>query len=84
MGSVYPSGLRRLAPTDDVVTDYDRAHFQQYVRLLDAQTEGLSADEMCRAILEIDPLIQPDAARMTLKSHLDRATWMTRVGFHKI
>jgi hypothetical protein len=84
VGSVYPGGLRRLAPTDDVVTDYDRTHFQQYVRLLDAQKRGLSAGEMCRSILEIDPMVEPDAARMTLRSHLDRAEWMTRVGYQKI
>jgi hypothetical protein len=84
VGSMCPSRLRRLAPTDDFVTDYDRKHFQHYVRLLDARAQGLSAEEMCRAILDIDPLSDPEAARMTLKSHLDRAAWMTQVGFHKI
>jgi hypothetical protein len=84
VGSEYPDRLRKLAPTDDVVTDYDRAHFQHYVRLLDARTQGVSPDEMCRSILEIDPASEPDGARMTLTSHLDRAAWMSRVGFRKI
>jgi hypothetical protein len=73
-----------MAPTDDVVTDYDRAHFQRYVRLLDARKQGVSADDMCRHILEIDPASEPENAKLILTSHLDRATWMSRVGFHKI
>ena len=82
MGSEYPGGLRRLAPTDDVVTDYDRAHFPQYVRLLDARIQGVSPDDMCRLILEIDP--GTEAARATLKSHLDRAAWMSNVGYRQL
>jgi hypothetical protein len=84
VGSEYPVGLRRLAPTDDVVTDYDRAHLQQYVRLLDARTQGVSTAEMCRQILEIDPAATAEEAEMTLKSHLDRAVWLTSVGFRQL
>lgn len=82
MGSKYPDGLRRTAPTDATVTDYDRAHLQDYIRLLDARAAGMSGDDMCRAILEIDPAAE--GAQATLRSHLERASWMSSEGFRQI
>jgi hypothetical protein len=82
--SNHPGSLTRSAPTGGVVTDYDRAHFQLYVRLLDAHYAGLEADDICRQILEIDPASDPEGAQETLRSHLARAIWMSGVGFHQI
>jgi len=82
--SKTPDGLREAAPTGDVVTDYDRAHLQLYIRLLDARSAGKSSDDMCRFVLEIDPDGDPDGAHKLLKSHLERAAWMSSIGFRQI
>ena len=84
MSSNYPNGLRRLAPSDTTVTDYDRAHLQDYIRLLDARAADMSGDDMCKIILEIDPANDPEGTQETLRSHLERAAWMSSVGFRQI
>lgn len=68
-------------PWSDHVTDYDREHFVIYVRLLDAERDGASADDMAQTILGIDPAKDPDRAKRALTSHLHRAHWMTKQGF---
>lgn len=68
-------------PWSDHVTDYDQAHFVIYVRLLDAEEDGASQDEMAREILEIDPAKEPGRAARALASHLKRAHWMTEHGY---
>ena len=84
MVSKNPGGLREPAPSGDVVTDYDRAHLQLYIRLLDARSAGASSDDMCRFILEVDPTSDPVGTHKLLKSHLERADWMSSVGFRQI
>ena len=84
VGSKNPGGLIEPAPNGDVVTDYDRAHLQLYIRLLDARSAGTSSDDMCRFILEIDPISEPDNSQKLLESHLERADWMSSVGFRQI
>jgi hypothetical protein len=64
------------------VTDYDRTHFITYLRLLDGVILGASEDELCRAILDIDP--QSAQAQQTLKSHLRRARWMAETGYRDL
>lgn len=68
-------------PLSDHVTDYDREHFVIYIRLLDAERDGVSDDEMARNILGIDPTKEPDRAKRALASHLHRAHWMTKQGY---
>jgi hypothetical protein len=68
-------------PWSDHVTDYDREHFVIYVRLLDAERDGASNDDMARTILGIDPAAEPERAKRALTSHLNRAHWMTKQGF---
>jgi Uncharacterized conserved protein (DUF2285). len=68
-------------PLSDHVTDYDRDHFVIYVRLLDAERDGASNDDMARNILGIDPTKEPDRAKRALASHLNRAHWMTKQGY---
>ncbi len=79
-----PSGLRPLAPSDDVITKYDRMHFQQYVKLLDALAAGKDFDEMCECILKIDPTKDRAKAHRTLESHIKRARWISDKGFRQI
>ncbi len=71
-------------PWSDHVTAYDEAHFIVYVRLLDAEAAGASADEMARIVLGIDAASEPERAAKALASHLRRAHWMTEVGYRDL
>ena len=72
------------APTDAKLTDYDRLHLITYIRLLDADADGVPWREASRSILHIDPDKEPERAERAHRSHLARAQWMTRVGYHQI
>ena len=69
------------APIAPMVTDYDKAHLELYLRLLDAAAEGAAWDEIARLLLEIDPDVEPDRARRRHQTHLARARWMTERGY---
>ena len=69
-------------PWLDHVTDYDRAHFILYVRLLDAEHLGADDSDMCRTILGLDP--DCARARLALESHLKRARWMSETGYRDL
>jgi len=71
-------------PWSEHVSDYDRAHFIVYVRLLDAQAAAMDETEMCELILRIDAKAEPDRARKALASHLRRAKWMTETGYRDL
>jgi hypothetical protein len=68
-------------PWSDHVTDYDRAHFGEYLRLLDADADGASLEVKARHILLLDPVKEPERARRAVESHMKRAEWMTEVGY---
>ena len=68
-------------PWLDGITEYDNQHDETYIRLLDANKEGVGKDEMARLILGIDPAREPERARKAVESHLARAIWMTEVGY---
>ena len=72
------------APTADKLTDYDRLHLITYIRLLDADADGIPWEEAASSILHIDPETEPERARRAHQSHLARAQWMTRVGYRHI
>lgn len=74
--------LANEVPWSEHVTDYDRAHFITYLRLLDGVILGADEDELCRAILELDPASAH--AKLTLKSHLSRARWMAATGYRDL
>jgi len=76
-----PLPVADLVPWDDKITPYDQAHFSRYLRLLDAVDVGASSDEICRTILDRDPVADPDGAKKTLESHLARARWMYEQGY---
>jgi hypothetical protein len=84
MTTELPAGLKSLAPSSDAVTQYDRDHLQEYVKLLDAVARGMNDDEMCGCILKIDPSYDRSQAHQTLESHIRRAQWMTKTGFRQI
>ena len=72
------------APTDDKLTDYDRLHLITYIRLLDADADGIPWEEASHSILHINPETEPERARRAHRTHLARAQWMTRVGYRHI
>jgi hypothetical protein len=72
------------APTEDKLTDYDRLHLITYIRLLDADADGMPWEEASHSILHIDPETEPERAKCSHQSHLARAQWMTRVGYRHI
>ena len=47
-------------PWSDGITEYDTRHYETYIRLLDADNEGMGKDEMARRILGIDPANDPE------------------------
>jgi len=80
-------GKNRMAPLADEVpwstklTEYDKAHFLVYLRLLDASAKGASDAEMVKIIVESDPGKKPEDAVQSMRSHLKRARWMTEEGY---
>ena len=64
-------------PWAETLTDYDRAHFITYLRILDALADNASSDEIARIVLELDPERDPETARKAVDSHARRARWLT-------
>ncbi|BAV50304.1 Putative uncharacterized protein msi170 [Mesorhizobium loti] len=71
-------------PWSDSLTAYDNEHFTIYMRLLDASADDASEDEMAQLVLGIDPMREPERARMAVRSHLDRANWMVTTGYKEL
>jgi len=69
-----------VAPTGAVLTGYDHDHLATYLRLLDAEAEGVDWREVARIVLHIDPESEPDRAKRAWETHLARAKWMTEHG----
>ena len=78
------SAFQDQPPTDARLTDYDRAHLATYLRLLDAETEGASWEEVAVIIFGIDPKTDHARAELVYQSHLARAHWMTENGFRNL
>lgn len=71
-------------PWADTLTDYDNAHFSLYLQLLNASADNATDDEMARLVLGIDPAQEPERAKKTLRSHLDRANWLMTSGYKEL
>lgn len=78
------SAIADDVPWSEKITLYDETHFVAYLRLLDASAAGASDAEMCRLVLGIDPVKEPDRAKRALESHLRRARWMTEHGYRHL
>lgn len=76
--------IAEAPPAADHVTDYDRRHFKTYLRLLDAAEENADWREVAAIVLKLDPRAEPDRARRVHAAHLERARWMTRVGYREL
>jgi len=73
-----------FAPIADGLTDYDMEHLVTYIRLLDANTDGVAWTDAARTVLHIDPDRERDRAHRSWESHLSRAQWMTAVGYRHL
>ena len=76
--------LRDTPIRDGAVTDYDRAHLQAYLRLLDAAAARADWREAASLVLGLDVDRDPDAARRIHDVHLDRARWMAAAGYRDL
>ena len=74
-------GLLDAPPESPVLTEYDREHMKEYIRVLDAAADGADWREAVAVIFEIDPQAEPERARRVHDSHLARARWMTEHGY---
>ncbi|MGK9166706.1 DUF2285 domain-containing protein [Inquilinus limosus] len=72
------------APTGDELTDYDREHLVDYLRLLDAAEEAADWREVARIVLGLDPERDPERVRKCHESHLARARWLSAQGYREL
>lgn len=77
-------GFLDKPPESAVLTDYDRSHMKEYMRVLDAATDGADWREAVAVIFGIDPAAEPERARRVHDSHLARARWMTEHGYRQL
>src|SRR6266545_2117577 len=69
--------LHATAPTGGA-THYDRSHLMIYAELLDADRRGVTWEEGASDILGIDPVIEPEAARLrrgNFRAQSSRLNW---------
>ena len=71
-------------PVSDHLTEYDRTHLKTYARLLDADAVHADWQEVAHLVLGLDPATEPDRCRQVHAAHLERARWMTRVGYRDL
>lgn len=71
-------------PWAQTITEYDEAHYVVYLRLLDAEADGASIDEMAQIVLGINPTQEPLRAKKAVASHLRRAKWMSEKGYRRL
>jgi hypothetical protein len=83
MAEIEPR-IRAEAPSDEVLTYYDRQHFLTYARLLDADKERADWKSSASKILQRDVEDDPQAAELCYRSHLARARWVVGAGLDKI
>ena len=82
MGSSVPP--IQMPSTGDAVTAYDRSMFVPYLRLLDADTDGVPWQEAAREVLRLDPVAEPQQAERLHSAHLQRAKWMASHGYRQL
>ena len=73
-----------VPPRSEHLTDYDRRHLKIYARLLDAAAEQANWEEVAEVVLGLDPTADRDRSRRVHAAHLERARWMTRVGYQDL
>lgn len=83
MGSPGTPPIADDVPWSDGITEYDEGHLVVYLRLLDAEADGATPEDMARVVLGIDPAKEPHRAAKAVESHLRRAKWMSEQGHQR-
>ncbi len=76
--------IAEQAPTEASITDYDRAHFGVYLRLIDATNAKAPWREVAKIVLSLDPDGDTARAKAIYDSHIARARWMVENGFRDL
>ena len=79
-----PDRTNDLPTESPVLTDYDRAHMQVYIQILDADAAAAPWEGVASLVLGLDPVADPSAAKRSYDAHLARAKWMTQVGYRML
>jgi hypothetical protein len=77
------SDLERVM-RDDQITDYDRAHFLTYARILDAVNSDQAWHQAASKILILDVAGDEANAYRIWSAHVDRAEWIVGEGLKLI
>jgi len=72
------------APADTILTGYDQEHLVTYLRLLDAEADGATWEEVAERVLHIEPRAEPVRARRAWETHLARAHWLMDHGYRHL
>ena len=72
------------APVVQELTDYDHRLFICYMRLLDAEADGVDWREVVRVVLKIDPDKEYARAKLAYDTHMERARWITEHGYRHL
>jgi hypothetical protein len=71
-------------PVTERVNAYDEQHLAIYLRLLMAEEEGADWREIVHVLFGLDPVREPERAKLVHESHLARAHWMTETGYRHL
>jgi hypothetical protein len=82
--SIEHTPLLDSPPVAERVTDYDLAHRITYLRLLDAEADGANWEEAAAVIFGFNLDGDYERAKRVHEAHLERARWMTRVGYRDL
>jgi hypothetical protein len=70
----------KLVMRDDQITEYDRAHFLTYARILDAVRFDQAWQEAAIEILDLDVEGDEYGSYRIWRAHVDRAEWIVSDG----
>ena len=70
----------KLIMRDDQITEYDRAHFLTYARILDAVRSDQTWQEAARDLLNLNAESDELGAYRIWCAHVDRAEWIVDDG----
>lgn len=77
--------FEEVPPGGDMITAYDLAYLATYIHLLDAEKgPDRPWQQTVVTLFGIDAAREPDRARQVYEAHLDRARWMTEVGYRQL
>lgn len=70
----------KMVMRDDQITEYDRAHFLTYARILDAVRSDQTWQEAARDLLDLNAESDELGAYRIWCAHVDRAEWIVGDG----